>query len=134
MGTIIQWNCNGITNNGNEMKQLIMRFQPLVLAIQETHLTANKQFNLKQYNVIRMDYTLANQASGGVALYIKNTLFFQQIALTTNLQAVAAQITIDPFPKVTICNIYMPQHTVVRKEDTANNQSATTAVHYSMRC
>ncbi len=45
-------------------------------------------------------------ASGGVAVYVKNDCFIQEIPLQTALEAIAVKVKINTL--ITVCNIYIP--------------------------
>lgn len=51
---------------------------------------------------------------------IKNTYHCSKIDIDTNLQAVAAQITIDNENKVTICSIYLKPYELVDNDTDLN--------------
>lgn len=116
---IIQCNIRGFYNNLNELKVLTEEIKPDVLCLQETHLLASTKTNYRNFKIIRKDNINCINASGGVMMCIKNTYHCSKIDIDTNLQAVAAQITIDNENKVTICSIYLKPYELV-DNDTLN--------------
>ena len=110
---LIQWNLNGVNSHYGELKTLITKYRPEIIALQETHLRPSHSYNLKNYKVYRHDFLGGDRACGGVAILIKNTITSTQINLTSgNLQVIAVSISnASPyFKNLTICNIYIPPH------------------------
>ena len=69
-------------------------------------LSTDYLIKIPKYNVIAKEGTYNTRQHGGVAMYIHGDTPYQEITLTTPLQAVAA--TVQLRIKVTICNIYVP--------------------------
>lgn len=90
----------------NNSKLSFEKNKPHIICIQESRLKNNRKSNIQGYNIYRKDRDQRENASGGVAILIKNSNTSTLIPLHTNLEALAVQID---FPgKVTICNIYIP--------------------------
>ncbi|KAI5753437.1 hypothetical protein M8J77_000193 [Diaphorina citri] len=107
--TVLQWNCNGLTAHFHELKCLIRKFSPLIICIQETHLTPDREPKLRGFDFYRQDFTGGRIACGGVCIYVHESCFSKEIAINTNLQCVAAQVKLPHFPQpISICNIYTP--------------------------
>src|SRR6266576_5249338 len=105
---IMQWNINGIFKHVNELKLLTDKFHPLIITLQETLLKPTQQFNLKNYNIYRQDYTDNIIASGGVATLIHNSVAKQSsIKIQTNLQVVTISVLLCGITNIpiTICNV-----------------------------
>lgn len=65
---ILQWNLNGFYNNFDELKLLITKYNPLVIALQETHSKGNNQLKCRNYEIYESISTdNENQARGGSA-------------------------------------------------------------------
>lgn len=103
---IIQWNCRGLVKRYTDLKMLLREFNPICVCVQETHLQVRQPYSLRGYDLIRKDHTDGQRASGGVAVIIRNGVYFEPLALRTRLQAVA--IRINTPMKITLCNIYLP--------------------------
>lgn len=65
---ILQWNCRSLTSKKSDVTYLINKYNPAVLAFQETWLKPGFQFRLSSYVCLRED---RNDGYGGVALLIK---------------------------------------------------------------
>ena len=102
---IIQWNLNGFYKRLEYLQLLIDKEQLKIICLQETNfkgLTSGKIKNYKTFTKNR----ITNHASGGVAIYMKDTLFSQEITITSNLEVVAVKVTLPI--NLHICNIYLP--------------------------
>lgn len=105
---LLQWNCNGFYNKLGDIKILLSEHQPLILCIQETHLKPEQKCHIPGYSTHRKDYLDGNRACGGVATFIHHSISSENFDLRTNLQAVAATLTIPNYGKILVCNIYLP--------------------------
>lgn len=106
MATVIQWNNNGYFSHLPELQQIIAIHQPNFICIQETRLTPNNNTNLRSYQTYRKDRTNADIASGGVAIFVNNQNYAEELKINTDLEVIAIK-TYLPEP-LTICNIYLP--------------------------
>ena len=93
-------------NKKKEIIHLIDTYDANIVALQETMLSTDYLIKIPKYNVIAKEGTYNTRQHGGVAMYIHGDTPYQEITLTTPLQAVAA--TVQLRIKVTICNIYVP--------------------------
>lgn len=106
MNKIIQWNCRGCVHNASEIKLLIQEHSPMCLVLQETHFKRGQSYSIKDYSVVRNDFINENRACGGVAIFLRNDVFFTNVNLASNLQVLAVKIH-API-NVTLCNVYLP--------------------------
>ena len=102
--SILQWNIRGVHNKKQEIIQLIDQCKASVIALQETLMPANRLHKIPGYSVIGKDGVHNFRQHGGVAIYIHSDIPFEEIALTSPLQAVAA--TIQLRNRLTLCNVY----------------------------
>lgn len=102
---LLQWNINGLFKHLAELNLLLTLYQPLICCIQETHLQPTQLFKIKNYEVIRKDYTEGLIACGGVIILIHKKIHFTPIQLDTEIQALCVQIHIDNFTP-SICSVY----------------------------
>ena len=88
--------------------QALLRYkQPVGICLQETKLAPGSRFSLPGYTLYRKDIVSDTIAHGGVAIAVRNNLAVIPLALTVELQAVAARIHIgNRF--ITLCSIYLP--------------------------
>ena len=115
---IIQWNCRGVKTNFNELLILISLLNPAIICLQETFLQNNsnlKTTNYEQYNYI---HDAGSRANGGTSIFIRNNIPQSKLNIQTNLQAVAAQVTLHK--TVTICSIYLPPHEPINNSELEN--------------
>ena len=83
---------------------VVAKEKPDVFCIQETMLSKQTNFNLKNYNGLFKEGHTNIRAHGGVANFIHETISYQKVTLNTPLQAIAARIIIGR--DVTIVSIY----------------------------
>ena len=104
---ILQWNLNSLKAKIDELKILITKYQPDIIALQETKMPPNEEDpkrKLANYNFIRKD---RDANGGGVALMFNKNLPYTKVNLNTTLEAVAAT-TYYKNIKLTICSLYLP--------------------------
>ena len=101
---IIQWNVQWIANMKAELADLIAKVNPDILCIQETMLSKQINFNLKNYNGLLKEGHTNYRGHGGVAIFIHETFSHQKLILDTRLQAIAARINM--WKEVIIVSIY----------------------------
>lgn len=114
---LIQWNLNWFYKKYNELQLIIQKHNPKILCLQETNFNDNSIGNVPAYTGYHKNRTNALRSSGGVAIYISNTLYSTQINLLTNLEAIA--ITIHGKEIITVCNIYLSKQTHFNDNDLA---------------
>ena len=102
--TILQWNCQGLRAKKDELSQIINLHKPTVLALQETKLGKFTTFSLPHYSSIRREGHFNVTPHGGVALFIHESIPYQELNLNCELQAVAAIIHLGI--NITVCSIY----------------------------
>ena len=100
---ILQWNCRGLRSNRENLELLMNEHTPLAICLQETRLGLAIKPSFKYYSTY---YTNTESGHGGVALLVKNTFVHSSIPLSTNLEAVAACITISD-KSYTVCSLYI---------------------------
>ena len=101
---IMQWNLDGFKSKLSHLTCLITKHQPDILALQETKLPPNKQYQHSKYFLLRKD---RDENGGGVALMIKTDISYIPITLNTPLEVVAATFHYQN-QNITICSIYIP--------------------------
>jgi len=111
MTLILQWNLDGYFKRLPELQNLISEYNPLTIALQETHLRKPLKINPSKYNVFRQDlHNPNNHACGSTALLSSTQYKAQLIPTPQSLQNIAISITIPqihPLP-ITVCSIYIP--------------------------
>ena len=121
MDKIVQWNIRGFNGNYEELQILLKDLSPNVLALQETLLAPGKKIKVEGYSSeIEKPATITDNdgLSGGVCLLIKKSLIYSPVHLNTNLQAVAARITLHK--TITVCSLYLSPSVTVYKQDLLN--------------
>ena len=84
---------------------IIAKEKPDVLCIQETMLSKQTNFNLKNYNGLIKEGHTNIRAHGGVGIFIYETIPYQKLTLNTPLQTIAARINIGRDVTLTIVYI-----------------------------
>lgn len=102
---ILQWHLCSFYAQYNYLRLLINKYEPDIIALQETRFKNNNRIDINHYICIMKN---RNSAAGGVAIYIKNSISTQRVNLNTLHEAIAIQVLADI--KITICNVYFPPH------------------------
>ena len=100
----IQWNGRGFANKRVGIMDLISKAKPDFLCIQETILSKQTIFILKDYNGLYIEGYINYRAHGGAAIFIHKIIPYQKLILNTPLQAIAAKMNIER--DVSIVSIY----------------------------
>ena len=104
--SLLQWNCNGFFKHIAEIRQLVSGYETAIICLQETNLKPGDRPTIRGFSCHRMDRAIVSQAAGGVAIFVRDDMFSEQLQLQTDLEAVAVCI---PMPNMTtICNVYLP--------------------------
>lgn len=103
---ILQWNVNGFYPRLESIQYLCNLTHPDILCIQETNFKDSKHGNIKGYNCSFKNRCNTNHASGGVAIYIKDHIPYQEVIIQSNIEVSAIRI-LSPV-QINICNIYLP--------------------------
>ncbi|KAI5753545.1 hypothetical protein M8J77_001177 [Diaphorina citri] len=117
MDCVLQWNINGLKNHLNELTLKVKDINPKIICIQESHLKEEENFNFKGFTSVRKDFTGGEEACGGVAILIKNTLYSQDLPIQSHLQVVGAIVYMSPTFPISVCTIYIPPNVSPSKED-----------------
>ena len=102
---IIQWNCQGLKPNYNEVSLLISEYNPSVFCFQETFLKPDDNISLGGFNIYNYVHTDCLRPSGGASIFVKSSFPQRKIDLQTELQATAVSVTLDR--EITICSVYI---------------------------
>lgn len=113
--TILQWNLDSYFQKHLELKLLVRNYNPEVICLQETQLSPTNLVKFKHFEILRKDYCEGNRACGGVAIFIKDCIYFEPLNIISPLQVIAARIY-QPIP-YTICNIYLPPLRLITKQE-----------------
>ncbi|KAI5740564.1 hypothetical protein M8J76_005155 [Diaphorina citri] len=62
MDSVLQWNINGLKTHLNDLKIKVKDTNPKVIAIQESHLKTEENFEFNGYVSVRKDYDGGQQA------------------------------------------------------------------------
>ena len=104
-------------SNFSEIKNVLNTYSPICACLQETkHNTVQVGFP-SGYDVIKSPRKRNDGHDRGTAILIGKNTNYENIPLTTNLQAVAAKIWLDKW--YTVCSIYLPPENLRREESAA---------------
>ena len=102
--SIIQWNINSFNQNRPEL-ECLLHCNPAVICLQETKASTPLQMKgFTSYNVFSR--TADDRACGGVSIFVKNFVPQKRIPVVSNIQCVAAQISLHK--TFSICCLYIP--------------------------
>ena len=110
---LIQWNCRGFQANRPDIEKLTIDHIPLVFCLQET-LIKNVTTAIKGYVSYHKPATVdrLQRPHGGSSIFVERSIPQRPVTLTTNIEAVAARITIESVT-ITICSIYISPHYIL---------------------
>nr|CAH7762899.1 unnamed protein product [Callosobruchus chinensis] len=88
--SVLQWKIKGYNTHKDFLTLLMKEQNPYAICIQETHLKENK-FNSppRNYNTFFKNRANQDKAFGDVAIFTNNSIPATQIAVNTNLEAIA---------------------------------------------
>ncbi|GBN22710.1 hypothetical protein AVEN_68046-1 [Araneus ventricosus] len=112
---LVSWDCQGFRSHVDDLKNIVNKYQPACLGLQETYLTPEHSTKIKSYNILRKDYTFGSRASGGVALLVTQVFPYRQISINSPIQAVAVQLHVVSL--LTICCIYLPPNDNIPQQE-----------------
>ena len=116
MTSVIQWNCRGLRANLDEVQLLINQIKPIALCLQETMQNDNSNINVGNYSHFSCNAkTSDGRACGGVSILVLKSVPHTEVKIKTNLQAVAARITLQR--TITLCSIYLPPSSPINARD-----------------
>ena len=106
--SILHWNVRGLISKCHEFKHTLSRFRPLIASIQETHFHDKDQYNfyVPGYSLLTNNINSLHR-SGGVALYIADSLIHRKISIDTDLNAVVAEVILNNKP-ILVASVYIP--------------------------
>ena len=87
-----------------ELVDLTVKEKPAVIFIQESMLSKQTSFNIKNYTGLFKEGHITRHAHGVVAIFIHENIPFKEIAINTSQQAIADRINIGI--DVTVVSIY----------------------------
>lgn len=115
---ILQWNLNGYYRRKQFLQLALNKFNPSVICLQETNFKDNQCAQLTGFQATFKNRTNTCNASGGVAIYTKSTIFYKEIPLNSKYEATAVQIN---YPStITICNVYLPNSSKLEINELTN--------------
>ena len=103
------WNCEGLESKKQEVDILISDHDPIAFCLQDTRLTEARE-KFYEFKGYKSYFKSIGPRASGVALYIKKNIPQSQVALTSNLQVVAARATLKGKTYI-FSSIYVPPST-----------------------
>ena len=103
---IIQWNCQGLKPNYNEVSLLKSDYNPSVFCLQESLFKPDDNISLKGLNIYNYDHAECMRPSDGASVFVTSSFLRRKIDLQTELQATVVYVTLDK--EITICSVYIP--------------------------
>ena len=113
---ILQWNIRGFSANFQELQLLCSQHKPLVVCLQETQHRKDTVVSLGNFSVLSAPAQPTDDGglTGGVGLFVHQSLLHSPVELDTTLQAVAAKVSLHK--TVTICSLYLPPSSRVKEQ------------------
>ena len=81
---LLQWNAEGVFHKKIALAERMSKENIDIACIQETHLNSNHRFQVRGYELFRLD---REGHKGGVLILVRNTLNAEQLRVETNQQA-----------------------------------------------
>lgn len=104
LGLIIQWNCRSAVSKKCELINLINKYNPFALALQETWLKPGFIFKINSFYCLRDDRS--SDGYGGVCLLIKNNINFTPINIPQHSQDIS--IVGATMFNISVVSVYVP--------------------------
>ena len=82
---ILHWNAEGVYNKKVPLATRLQKEEIHVACLQETHLKESQRFNIRGFQVFRMDRT--DRSKGGVAIAVRNSIPAKELTVNTTNQA-----------------------------------------------
>ena len=86
--SVIQWRGHWLRPNFNEQTLLIVKYNPLVVFLQETFLKDTDNIIVRKFNLYHKFHE-----TGGVYILVNKKIFQSIVTLNTSLQAIAVKVT-----------------------------------------
>ena len=93
--SILQWNIRGLINNYLMLRKLLLDSKAQIICVQETNFKENFHKKLKKFHCYFKNRINAEKASGGVAIYVYETLHTREIPIISNLEVIAVEIILN---------------------------------------
>lgn len=104
---IVVWNCNSYTNKLDELKIIVKKYNPKVICLQETRLNNDNELKFRGFrSVVKSRIGTNLNASGGVAILVKNGYDFEDITIPDDIEAIALKVYLEK--TINICCMYIP--------------------------
>ena len=113
MAKFLQWNINGVNTHYEDLKVLVQDHEPKIFALQET---LRSSFSFAGYTIY---HKRENTNARGVSLMIDDSLVSSEVVLQTNLEAIAARVTVCN-KAYTFCNLYLSPSKAYSKSSIEN--------------
>ena len=113
----LQWNIRGLRANIHELKQLIAKHSPSVIALHETKASNNvipKEALGKKFQLF-LETGNRSYWQQGVGLAVREGTPFEHLETNSELQAIAIRVQL-PLP-ITVVSVYIPPNTPRCKEE-----------------
>lgn len=115
MTEILQWNCNGIRSQYEDLQLLIKKYEPKIITLQETRTRSPQNFHLNGYETLSSHRP---SGQGGTAIAVKTGIKLKNVQMNSNLEAVAVEVNIPR--KMTICSIYLSPNQQINTNELEN--------------
>ena len=111
---IFQWNCHGIRQRVEELKQHLSQSTANsdILCLQETFLKEKQKISFPGYKIVRHDRP--DRGGGGLITLIRDTLNYSEIAGPDDIECIIVKVKLST-SYLTVVNLYLPPRQKVDK-------------------
>jgi hypothetical protein len=113
---LIHWNCNHISNKIAFITNLIDKYNPDIISLNEikcNKITANHYLNFENYTSV---HKIRNEYGGGVCLLVKNNIKFDILDLNTKDEIVGCKLRLENNHYLNIYSWYNPSGSQLNQE------------------
>lgn len=116
---ILQWNVNGLGARFEFLQKLHNDNNFDILCIQETNFKNNFHKSIKGYKCYFKNRSTCVNASGGVAIYVHESIVSSEVQITSNLEVIIVKLFLGT-KSLYLCNIYIPNSFSIDSSDLQN--------------
>ena len=113
---LIQWNIRSAKQNKCNLELLVENHKPTIIALQETYLNNEINFNMTNYSIERKD---RNTRGGGVLIAIDKRYPYNIIKIESELEVIGINIILKG-NNFSIVNIYIPPDHNLKEQELIN--------------
>ena len=106
----MQWNLQAYRTKFYDLKQLLNKYHPACMSLQETMIRNRQVKPPSQYIIYNSNVVRNDGHERGASILVHRTVHHEVIPLNTTLQATAIRLVLNK--KYTLCSLYLPHHNI----------------------